>query len=472
MKASRQMVRRHSHRYPCRRRCSMSARSVSHPTSSDRLARPSELAELVRDLVAGQPLVDVHTHLCPPSFGSPLAGRGGQADPQGLLLWGIDELITYHYLVCEVFRAVPPAQMPYANYWAMSKSEQADHIWQQLFLERSPISEACRGVVTTLQKLGLDPAERSLERYRRWFAEQSIEEHIDRVMELSGVTRITMTNDVFDDNERGRWLQDDSIGDDPRFTAVLRFDLLVRDWPAASKRLSNWGYKTTPELSAQSIEEARKFLRDWIKRTSAVYCAISLPPEFRYGGPGDSSDTAVVLRQIVMPVLEAAGLPFAMMIGSIRHLNPELRLAGDMVGMSDIASLARICVDFPANRFLVTMLARENQQELCVLARKFGNLMIFGCWWWLNNPSLIEEITRMRVELLGTTFIPQHSDARVLEQLVYKWDHSRTIIGSVLADKYTDLAAAGWGASEAELRRDIKQMLDGHARSMTEPRAK
>jgi hypothetical protein len=58
------------------------------------------------------------------------------------------------------------------------------------------------------------------------------------------------------------------------------------------------------------------------------------------------------------------------------------------------------------------MLARENQHELAVAARKFGNLMVFGCWWFVNNPSLITEITRMRVELLGTSFIPQHSDAR------------------------------------------------------------
>jgi hypothetical protein len=54
--------------------------------------------------------------------------------------------------------------------------------------------------------------------------------------------------------------------------------------------------------------------------------------------------------------------------------------------------------------------------------------------------------------------------------LVYKWDHSRAIIGKVLAEKYADLAAAGWVASEAEIRRDIKLMLDGHARTITEPR--
>jgi hypothetical protein len=43
----------------------------------------------------------------------------------------------------------------------------------------------------------------------------------------------------------------------------------------------------------------------------------------------------------------------------------------------------------------------------------------------LNNPSLVEEITRMRLEMLGMSFIPQHSDARVLEQVIYKWRSSR-----------------------------------------------
>ena len=93
-------------------------------------------------------------------------------------------------------------------------------------------------------------------------------------------------------------------------------------------------------------------------------------------------------------------------------MNPALGDAGDMSGKADIAAVANLCREFPGNKFFVTMLARENQHELCVTARKFGNLMIFGCWWFLNNPSLIEEIERMRIELLGTSFIPQHSDAQ------------------------------------------------------------
>jgi len=107
------------------------------------------------------------------------------------------------------------------------------------------------------------------------------------------------------------------------------------------------------------------------------------------------------------------------------------------------------------------MLSRENQHELCVTARKFPNLMIFGCWWFLNNPSIIEEMTRERVELLGLSMIPQHSDARVLDQLLYKWRHSREIIADVLGEKYTALAKSGWNAGESEIRRDVELLFGG-----------
>ena len=45
-------------------------------------------------------------------------------------------------------------------------------------------------------------------------------------------------------------------------------------------------------------------------------------------------------------------------------------------------------------------------------------------------PSLSEEITRMRLELLGHSFTAQHSDARVLEQLLYKWQDTRVMLGT------------------------------------------
>jgi len=70
-------------------------------------------------------------------------------------------------------------------------------------------------------------------------------------------------------------------------------------------------------------------------------------------------------------------------------------------------------------------------------------------------------MTRQRIELLGLSFIPQHSDARVLDQLVYKWSHSRRIIADVLADKYEDLAAAGRKPTPGEIRRDVDELFGG-----------
>ena len=419
----------------------------------------------VAEAVARAPVVDLHTHLYPPAFGTPTPGRGPlPADPHGLMLWGVDALLTYHYLVAEVFRVVPPEQMPYDRFWRMGIPERADHVWRHLFVERSPVSEACRGVVTTLARLGLDPAEKDLARYRAWFAAQDPQTWPGRVLDLAGVESAAMTNNVFDDVERGHWLA--GVGRDERFPAVVRLDPLVVDWPAAARRLAGWGYGVAGDAGAGDLGHVRQFLGDWIDRTAAIYCAASLPPTFRF--PADSAGVRV-LTGAVLPVCRERGLPLALMIGARRAVNPSLRDAGDASGSADVAAIGDLCAAFPDNRFLVTLLARENQHELAVIARKFPNLLIFGCWWFLNTPSLVEEITRMRLDLLGLGFVPQHSDARVWGQLIYKWDHSRAVLGRVLGDRYADLHAAGWPVTEEAVTRDVKRLFGGNFREFLRP---
>jgi len=153
------------------------------------------------------------------------------------------------------------------------------------------------------------------------------------------------------------------------------------------------------------------------------------------------------------------------MIGVRRGVNPALRAAGDGVGRADVSAVERLCAENPEVRFLTTFLSRENQHELCVSARKFQNLMPFGCWWFLNNPSLVTEITTERIELLGTSFIPQHSDARILEQLVYKWKHSRRCIADALAASYERLLESGRAVTRAEVERDVERLFSGNFRA-------
>ena len=96
-----------------------------------------------------------------------------------------------------------------------------------------------------------------------------------------------------------------------------------------------------------------------------------------------------------------------------------------------------------------------------VRGTKFRNLHLNGCWWFCNNPSIIEEITKMRVEMLGTAFTAQHSDARVLDQLIYKWSHSRAVIADVLSKEMIKLAESGWVPTRGELRRDVRRLFGG-----------
>ena len=147
------------------------------------------------------------------------------------------------------------------------------------------------------------------------------------------------------------------------------------------------------------------------------------------------------------------------MIGVRYLVNPALRLAGDAVGKADLRAVERICLEHPDNRFLISVLSRENQHELCVYARKFANLMPFGCWWFLNNPSMVEEITRERLEMLGTSFIPQHSDARVLEQVIYKWRNTRRTLVPILANMYRLLIEDGRPVAREEIQRDITRLF-------------
>jgi hypothetical protein len=218
------------------------------------------------------------------------------------------------------------------------------------------------------------------------------------------------------------------------------------------------GYAADDGLTGNTISQLRRYLNTWCDRFDARYMAISLPPTFRY--PDIHSPVTTLITKAVIPVAAERGIPVAMMIGVKKLVNPALRLAGDSVGKSDIDTVESLARDFGNIRFLLTMLARENMHELCIAARKFKNITPFGCWWFLNNPSLIDEITRMRLETLGLSFVPQHSDARVLDQLIYKWAHSRSIIGEALTDKYADLCATGWIPTKAEIERDVKQLFD------------
>ena len=411
------------------------------------IANAEDVRGAVDRAMARAKITDIHTHLYAPCFGD-------------LLAWGIDELLTYHYLIAEFFRN---SEMPYEAFWKLSKREQADAIWKALFVDASPLSEATRGVVTVLHALGLDVGKRDLREYRKFFAAQNRDDYIGLVFKKAGIQDCVMTNDPFDDAERPVWLK--GYREDPRFKPALRIDPVLLGWDKSWKKLHEWGYRTEHRLTVRTLRDIQRFFRDWAKRTGGLYVGVSLPPTFMMP---DRGQTAQILERALLPVCEELNLPLALMIGVKRQVNPLLKMAGDGMGRGSVEAVEYLCSEFPKNKFMVTMLSRENQHQLCVAARKFRNLLAFGCWWFVNNPSIIDEITRERLELLGTSIVPQHSDARVIDQVLYKWDHSKRIIGEVLTEKYAGLVASGWALEERDVQRDVDRLLGGNFWSFLE----
>jgi hypothetical protein len=397
-----------------------------------------EIEAAVSEVLATTDFIDIHTHLFSPAFGS-------------LGLWGIDELLTYHYLEAEFFRSSP---MRPEQYWNLSKFEQADAIWQALFVENCPISEATRGIIAVLNAFDLPTDSSDLQQARAFFRSQSIDSHIRKTLRLAGMSIAVMTNDPLDPQEQPIWMN--GIEQHPQFKAVLRLDRILRGWSDHWQSLAAQGYAVDAQVSGKSLSEIRRFLADWRQRMSPVYMAVSLSDMFHFP---DETLGNKILSEAVLPACREFNLPLSLMIGVRYQVNPRIRLAGDGVGKADLRSLEQLCRTFHDNRFLVSVLSRENQHELCVYARKFNNLMPFGCWWFLNNPSIVEEITRERIEMLGASFIPQHSDARVLEQVIYKWRNTRAILTKVLTKTYRLLLRDGRAVSRQDIQRDVDRMF-------------
>jgi hypothetical protein len=77
------------------------------PVSKDGdLLTEAQISSTVQDVLATTQFVDIHTHLFAPAFGK-------------LGLWGIDELLTYHYLEAEFFRS---SDTKPEEYWSLSSA--------------------------------------------------------------------------------------------------------------------------------------------------------------------------------------------------------------------------------------------------------------------------------------------------------------------------------------------------------------
>ena len=98
-----------------------------------------ELSNTLEAAINNTKIFDIHTHLFPSVFKSHS-------------LSGFINLLNYHYLIAEL---LTNANISAEKFYNLDEVNKAKIIWEELFQNRTPISEACKGVLTVLQKLDI-----------------------------------------------------------------------------------------------------------------------------------------------------------------------------------------------------------------------------------------------------------------------------------------------------------------------------
>lgn len=390
------------------------------------------ISDKLLNIINNTPIFDLHTHLFPPQH-------------EGYFLLGFKNLLNYHYLIAELLTAT---NINASTFYSYNDEKKASLIWNELFEKRTPVSEACSGVLSILKELKIELNKKSF---------LSICDEYDnkiqsdkKIFDLSNVSSLVMTNNPFDLDE---WsLFNNSDWDKKIYLASLRLDDLILNYEETFK-------KAKDQTSNQEKSSIIAYLEKCYSQSNPVYAAVSLNLATFNKILDDS------MWRDILVWLENKNLPLSLMLGVRRAVNKDFGLAGDGIGDINLKELSTLCTSFPRNKFLVTCLSLNDQHELTVLARKHPNLRIFGFWWFMNQPTIIKQILKMRIDMLGFSFIPQHSDARVSDQLIYKWNHFKKILHPILLEYYQDLLDKNFPISENILQRDINNLLSGNAKN-------
>ena len=351
-------------------------------------------------------ITDVHTHLFPFHW-------------HKLHLSGIINVLDYHYLIAEFL--INSKHEP-RKFYNLSKIDRAKEIWECLFKKNLPVSEATRSVIHLLNILNINP-ECNFENLIKQYTNKTkdFESFENTIFETAGIEKVIMTNNPIDETERHyyQYCYDSQSLQHERYLFSIRLD-------------DYFNFYINNEMEIDAIIED---IKKWREKLNPVYLALSpnekLTTKYKY------------LLDMINQITDEMDIPIFLFIDSKRDINPDFKLAGDGIYNNSLEKIESILQTFPDVQFFITSLSRENQYELTVLARKFQNIKIFGIWWFLNNDYFIEEVSKMRINLLGNNFIPFHSDARVLDQLVFKWDRFKNIFTKVYCDYISELKNNG-----------------------------
>ena len=380
----------------------------------------SQIKFYIEKFVNSTPIFDIHTHLFPSKF-------------KKYYNVGLIKLLNYHYLKAELFSL---GNIKIKNFNNLDDNKKAKIIWDNLFLNRYPISTATQGVLRILKIYGVEDVNQKFDKILKITNENQLSE--EDIFKITNINQIVMTNNPFNSEEKKIL----NLNKDSKYLPSIRIDDLFMKPKSKNEHLNSW------YLSGQEkIKKAIKEIKIIIQTNKPSYFSLSTENFKEFENEFFFKNFLSLLKETKTPMM--------LLIGVKRGVNKLYNDAGDGIGTMNLDHLEKILSNFPRNKFLVSCLDYRDQFKLSVLARKFQNLKIVGFWWFNNNESIIENLLKQRFELLGDNFIVQHSDARIIDQLVYKWLDFKSIYIKVMVEKYQKLLSLGYKIKATDLERKI-----------------
>lgn len=380
----------------------------------------SQIKFYIEKFVNSTPIFDIHTHLFPSKF-------------KKYYNVGLIKLLNYHYLKAELFSL---GNIKIKNFNNLDDNKKAKIIWNNLFLNRYPISTATQGVLRILKIYGVEDVNQKFDKILKITNENQLSE--EDIFKITNINQIVMTNNPFNSEEKKIL----NLNKDSKYLPSIRIDDLFMKPKSKNEYLNSW------YLSGQEkIKKAIKEIKVIIQTNKPSYFSLSTENFKEFENEFFFKNFLSLLKETKTPMM--------LLIGVKRGVNKLYNDAGDGIGTMNLDHLEKILSNFPRNKFLVSCLDYRDQFKLSVLARKFQNLKIVGFWWFNNNESIIENLLKQRFELLGDNFIVQHSDARIIDQLVYKWLDFKSIYIKVMVEKYQKLLSLGYKIKATDLERKI-----------------
>ena len=418
------------------------------------IATINEVNEKIWTIIHQTPTFDIHTQLFDLRF-----------KPE-LIKTGIDELLTTPELAAELFRHNPPSlnnpgqELTRNEYESMPQRIKSEVVWHRLFLANTPLSESTRAVLTILGLLQQDPKTRNLGAYRNFFNNSSRQQHISKILEQANINGlVTCYNPLSSAVQKAIKINSNSS----KLYTALDLSELVCNWKKSYEKLTKTGFTVKRVLDKSVYPIVKNFLTQMIETSNAVYLYLNLPSESSLNSKNNY--TAKLITKCIAPLSQQLGKPLAIAFSDAKKA-PTLNSLkmNQPLQFSNLDFIQELSTKFPELKLMVTDSNYENQQNFILLAQSNPRLMPVLQSAQLTGKSNFTSLNRQSLELLGTSFIAHGRTARVYEELLSNWAHTRWMLGTILQERYTSLYRTGWRVTEQEIIREISAILSDNAR--------